>query len=365
MFDFLRTRPETRSSYTESAIQAMVDGALASTSNLQQTGALETAANIIAKGFISSTIQNAPVYVMEAISAEWLGYVGRNLIRCGEVVFKIEVSEGSVMLIPAADWDVRGDPNPTTWLYDLTMAGPNRIFTQTLPGSAVVHIRYATDPHKPWKGIGPLESARIAGKLSAGVNQALQEEVTNMPRGGVLTIPQEATEETSALKTTFAKLRGSLFITKTTQGAYGGDMRNKPKTDMEPTRIGAAPPQYLVQLRNDSDTEILAACGVPPELASGQAGGGAGREAWRRLLFGTLRPLGLIIQEELRDKMDAPSLEIDWAEIRASDIAGRMRAMKGGREAGLSMKDASLNSGIVLTDDYDSQPVPEPTNQAV
>ena len=66
--------------------------------------------------------------------------------------------------------------------------------------------------------------------------------------------------------------------------------------------------------------------------------GPAQREAWRRLLFSTIAPLGRIVENELRVKLDTPDLRLTWNELRASDLAGRARAFQsmvnGGIEVG-------------------------------
>ena len=58
-------------------------------------------------------------------------------------------------------------------------------------------------------------------------------------------------------------------------------------------------------LRRDADALILGLCGVPIEYITG-ADGAALRESYRRMLFGTLQPLGAIVAEELSAKLEAP-----------------------------------------------------------
>ena len=72
------------------------------------------------------------------------------------------------MLIPAASWDIHGDPDPASWTYRLTLGGPSRLTTlEPVPSEGMIHVRLQVDPEQPWRGISPLASAAIAGRLSA------------------------------------------------------------------------------------------------------------------------------------------------------------------------------------------------------
>ena len=126
------------------------------------------------KGFVSATVQNAPSYVENAVTAGVLGLRRQepDQVRRDPCTKSRSADGQRRLLIPVHDWKVRGDPNPTSWLYDITMAGPDRIFTQTVPAevASYTYTLLRQTQHKPWSGIGPLQSARIAGKLSAGVN---------------------------------------------------------------------------------------------------------------------------------------------------------------------------------------------------
>ena len=57
------------------------------------------------------------------------------------------------------------------------------------------------------------------------------------------------------------------------------------------------------------------------------------REAFRQVLHSLLKPLGAIIAEELRAKLD-PAAALDFSELRAGDITGnqpRPRVARQGR----------------------------------
>ena len=59
--------------------------------------------------------------------------------------------------------------------------------------------------------------------------------------------------------------------------------------------------------------------------------------------------MGLLIAEELRDKLDAPDLVLEWAELRASDIQARPRAWGNFVSNGMDPIDASIHTDLPLT----------------
>ena len=93
--------------------------------------------------------------------------IGRALIRQGEIVFAIDADSEGLALWPAADHDVNGGFDPRTWTYRLNLAGPSFLATRDpVAAAGVVHLMYSRDPARPWVGIGPIQSAALAGRLS-------------------------------------------------------------------------------------------------------------------------------------------------------------------------------------------------------
>ena len=87
---------------------------------------------------------------------------------------------------------------------------------------------------------------------------------------------------------------------------------------------------------NASTIEILAACGVPPELVSGGDGTSL-RESYRRLLHSTIAPLGRILEAELRAKAH-PGVGIGFDSLFAADLSGRARAFQSMVGGGMSVE---------------------------
>ena len=156
----------------------------------------------------------------------------------------------------------------------------------------------------------------------------------------------------NTIREAISGLRGKTALVESTANEWGlGDSRTSPRKDWMGSRLGANPPRELVQLHQVATAEILAACGVPPELVSGEQGTSQ-REAWRRFLFGTVAPLGRVIEAELRTKLD-PGISITWDELRASDLQGRARAWRSlvGNEAGFDPDVAAGIAGLDLGSD--------------
>ena len=68
------------------------------------------------------------------------------------------------------------------------MVGPSGNRKRTVPAAAVLHARYATDPARPWRGVGPLEWAALTGRVHAEIEAALRDEAAGT-RGHVLPVP--------------------------------------------------------------------------------------------------------------------------------------------------------------------------------
>ena len=82
--------------------------------------------------------------------------------------------------------------------------------------------------------------------------------------------------------------------------------------DWKQTQFGMNMPAAAVELSSMVSREIVSACGVSPTLFDPKSSA-AMREAWRQLLFGTVAPLGKIIEAELSAKLFP--VKIGWQEL--------------------------------------------------
>ena len=170
-----------------SALYAQVSGS----ANGDPSGlaALETCACLYSRAFAAATIKGDER--TKIITPNFMALVGRNLIRRGESLHKIEVENGRIVLLPCGSWDVRGyGPVETGWQYRVDLFGPSGNYTKFINGGAVIHCRYAIDPARPWYGISPLGWSRTTATLIANLEKRLAEE-TSAPVGHLLAIPHD------------------------------------------------------------------------------------------------------------------------------------------------------------------------------
>ena len=251
------------------------------------TGALEGCVGLIGRAFAAAEVGSAPM-VETALNPYILEMAGRALIRRGEIVFMIDTVGGKLRLLPADSWDVDGGPRPDEWRYRVTLSAPSGTETyEAMPAAGVVHLRYASDPARPWRGLGPLGVASLAGKLSTETVNALANE-SGGPQGRLLGIPVDGEDDTiEKLRKDIASARGRVaFIENSDWGNAGTN-----GVDLETKRFGAEPPQSLVNLQEVATREVIMACGLNSGLWH-DLGAATAREAWRLALFFGYRAIG-------------------------------------------------------------------------
>ena len=348
-FPWQRER-ETRadSSYTDALISAITANAGGrSLAVPTATAALEACAGFVGRAFAAAEVTALPA-IAPALDPLLMNMIGRALVRRGELVLVIQVDiERGLRLFPAETHTVAGGADPATWRYRCTVGGPARTLTFTdLPPDSVVHLTYAVDPERPWRGYGPLYSAQLAGRLSANTSAMLADEAGG-PVGSIISLPVDGGDGTlAAFKADLATMKGKVHLLQ------GGDWDagdSGGKVDPSPKRVGADPPAALVELHARATQEIYAAIGLNPSIFE-IGTGTAGREAYRQALFGVIAPLGRMVETELRRKLADGSLVFGWDELRASDIAGRARAFQSLVGAGMALDRAAALSGLMAAD---------------
>ena len=342
--DQLETRED---SLTDELVRRIVERAGGSVAaSPAQSGALQIGAGLVGRAFASATVEGVTPVVRRALTPSVLETIGRSLLREGEALFYIRVNREGLRLFSVVSYDVTGSYDPNTWRYRLDLSGPSGTWSVNARPDSVVHCKHLVESQRPWRGVSPLDIATNAGALDVLVNQALSQESSG-PVGSVIAIPKDGGSSTlDGLREQIRGLRGRTAIVETTAGGWGQGQAQAPRSDWKPSRLGANMPASMVELRADADRLVLAALGVPVGLVGG-ADGAAMRESWRQLLHATLAPLGRIVQEELREKLDAPRLTFDWSEIGASDIAGRARAFGSMVSAGMALDRAAALSGLL------------------
>ena len=168
-------------------------------------------AGCLGRLFAAADVTASSPTVAAALTPDLLTLIGRTLLRSGELICLLDTTGGQLSIMPAQTHSVAGGPMPSSWEYDLMLAGPT--VTQSYTGVSaerVLHFTYSTQPATPWRGNSPLEIAALAGKLSASTLRSLADESAG-PLANLLGLPLDGDDPTVApFKTAIAAARGRL-----------------------------------------------------------------------------------------------------------------------------------------------------------
>lgn len=276
------------------------------------SAAVELATGLWERAFASA--------VCQALSAHQLSVFAREVLTRGESVWMRPRSGGSLQA--AQSWDIYGmDQDPAGWRYRMTFGGPNTSGRTVLEsGQWVVHVRIGSTRETPWRGVSPLSRIVSTRQILDLLESKFADEVSG-PVGAVLPVPKESEQ----LATDINAMRGNVVVGETMAGGWGSGDGSAARRDWQPVRVGSEVPSSNVELRRDVQAAVLAAAGVPPELATGGGHSGAdSREGWRRFLHSTIAPVGVLLSSELR-RVGLPDA-LGFDSLFASDLQGRARA---------------------------------------
>ena len=333
------TTEKRQSSFTDTLIRAIQSRANGTTPNPRAVSALEMASGTVSRAFMEAEVDT----LQDTLTPSVMALIGRELIRSGEIIFLIEVVNGTPVLFPSSYTTIHGGYNPDSWMYEVNLAGPSNMITTKVSSERVVHVRYAVDPSRPWHGVGPLEAASMAGRLSSEVLEALADEAAG-PRGSFLPFPKDGQDGTiDLLKQDVGRAKGDMMFVESMVTSALDQGNNRNPSDWTQKRFGMDVPDSAINLNDMVTREILSACGVSPVLFDPKSSAAA-REAWRQFLFNTVSSLGKIVQEELSRKL-FPVI-IQWQELRSSDLQARARSVDSLVKSGMELKKAMEIAGL-------------------
>ena len=335
---FRRRKAEVRESYTDMVI-ARIMASAGGASDGAALAAIETAARWWGSGLASATVKpdNA---TLKSVSPLVLDAIGRALCRSGESLHVIDVRGGRVRLTPCASWTVLGSDDPASWRYRVTLSGPSSTRTMAVEADSVLHIRYAPSPSSPWAGRSPvalaLDTARAAGRLEKATSEELSFTQSQMlsPRqrasdyGIAETLNPEAIQQ---IVDAFAQHTNTAALVI--------------PADVQASRLGPEPPDSFALLRDRLENSLYALHGLPPALVAARGTGTALREAMRQVGASLIRPLGELVTQELREKID-PDAALDFSALRAADVQGAARAAGSLVKAGYTPASAAAAVGL-------------------
>ena len=329
--------PWERTEHRASATDALVAAIVAAASN-QGTGdyraiaAVETAAGLYAAAFASARVVTDDPRVAERLTPKFLATVARALIRRGEFLAILEATPArGLELLPAGSWDVRGGPDERSWWYRADLQGPSGSTSRTVPSAAALHVRYAVDPSRPWRGLSPLESACATGVLAGNLEQRLGEEAGAAVGAFIPTPKADGTDPDDPAADPLSDLRGDIrsakgraVLVESMSTAWGEGPGSAPHGDWRQSRFGANPPEVLETLRTSVGRDVLNACGVPPGLVM-DSDGTSMRESWRRFILSSCAGMAALISDEVGAKLATTAITFDA--LYGRDLVGRSQAL--------------------------------------
>ena len=348
-----RIRPEQRQTtggdYTDAVVRA-IQAQAASLFDVAGTAAVEAAAGALSRAFAAAEV-SGPSWARRAIGPEFLGQVGRELVRSGQSMHVIEVSElGELALLPASSWDFQGPgPHPSGWTVQAVVNGPSEAVTLYRPWASVVFCSWGNLTGRIFAGRGPLEWAHTSARLQSETERSLADEAAG-PVAQLLPIPQdggdgEEDDPLAKLKDDLRTARGKALLLETTAGGHGEGVSAAPRKDWVASRLGPNPPATQEAIMGRSFMEILAACGCPPALFSVQDGT-AQRESLRRYFSITVEPLAGLLAAELSAKLEA-DIGLSFKGRFAADLTGRARSFQSMVKGGMATDRAAALAGLM------------------
>ena len=355
---FRRSDPEVRASngggdFFNAVVAQLEAQASTRAADAGATAAVEAAAGALSRAFADASVEAAG-WAIEAVTPAFLAQVGRDLIRGGASLHRIDTPGGRVRLWPVAQWywHEGRSSDPNTWTVRVTEYGPSGSVTHVLPWSAVVWQTWGLSTTTPWVGRGPASWAPLTAKLMAETERSLGDESSG-PLAQILPVPQDGGDGTAddplkALKADIAAARGRAVLAETTSGGYGEGRAAAPQRDWVPSRLGPDYPSTVPEAARDAFTRMLAACGTTISLFD-SSDGTSQREALRRWHMGTVRPLARMLEHELSAKLETPvRLKFDGYPLDLQARASTFQKLVAG---GVAVTEALATSGLLIADD--------------
>lgn len=329
-------------------VTAYVDGTVGNA----LTAAEETIAGIWARALGSAVITPANP-LTRLVTTEVMQSIGRSFILDGESLWTLDIP--GMRLMQASHWDVQGDTvDPAAWTYRLDIQVPSAQISRYETAAGVLHFRHAPRPTEPWRGISPLAASETTRQLLRQLEAKLSEEVATTT-GQIIPVPSTQATQTAGLQAQLRELKGKIVLVPSTSSGWGEGRQAAPPRDWQKTRLGADPPQSLLNLRAMLTTSLAAAAGIPAALVVSESSEAGRRESWRQFLHGTIAQIGTVIQEELQAKLD-PNIRIDFEKLFASDVQGRARAYGSLIQAGMEPAMAAHFTGFSDGESRDTAP---------
>lgn len=265
------------------------------------TATVEACAGLLGRALAAATLATDSPTARALLTPAVRQQIGRALIRHGEWAAAVDLGAGR--LRRASSWSVAGAGG--MWRYTLTLPEPSGTETAYRSAADVVHVMWATEPSRPWRGVAPWQAAEISGDLLALMEQSIADEASG-PVGHILPVPEPSADVRDTLNT----LRGQIAQVESF-AAWTGDQSRSSQAGWLTRRVGPEPAETVPPILTDVRHEIAAACGVPPELL-GQTS--TRRESLLLFLGSTASPIADTLAGEIEAKLGT-AVALSWPEL--------------------------------------------------
>ena len=141
--------------YSDAIVRLLESVAANKTIDASSTAAVEAAAGALSRAFMAAEV-SGPTWALKALNPVFLGQIGRDLVRSGSSMHRIDIDGmGMLRLTPASQWYFTGPDHETDWSVQCTTYGPSGSTTRYIPYAGVVFIRWGSRPGTPYLGVGP------------------------------------------------------------------------------------------------------------------------------------------------------------------------------------------------------------------
>ena len=331
---FTEERAATTTDYTSALLAAQFAAARGDGGNIRAQAAYRGSLTLIGN---AAGVASLSGLHSEALQGN-LSTIAREMIDTGASTWVISVgSAGGVELLPCSVVDVVGSPEPSSWLYTVTLPGPNRMATVQRSGESILSFRLRVDSKTPWRGRPALDSTGT-GELLCQLEAQMIDEARVSPARVV------AVGGHPSLSSDVSELIGK-------GGVVGISQSFASREDSSPVRAGVIRNEVSapsVSLHTTLATMICSALGVPADLVLGSSSESGSRESFRRLASTTINNIMTIVVREWTTKLGT-ALEFDLDRLRSSDEVSRARAVGSRSQAVSRLVDSGLPLAEAMT----------------
>ena len=263
--------------------------------------------------------------------------IGRDLIREGESVHRIDASAGRARLVTPSKFQVRKG-----FRYELDLPLPEGATRRvTVDRRAVLHLVWSEDPLQPWRGLGPLQSASLLAKLAVRAETKLGEDL-DTPTAHLVPIPSDGGDsQLDSLRSDIGSAKGGAVLAEATSTGWDEDRQQSgTKRDWKAERLGPMIPDTMRTTWKDVLAVVSQACGIPASLtAASDSDGTQLREDYRRFVMQSVQPVADMIGAEVSEALEA-SVALGFEALHAHDVQGRAGALAKLVGAGVPLAEA-------------------------